>query len=119
MPMPATYKDIFINMLPNTVYAALHSADVPTSINEITASGRKAITLGNSSGGAALRQLTGTTPLCQWDVLAGTTVRSVAYWSAATNGDIIWYYNVADETFAQAGKADLNSGSVGLGDISG
>jgi hypothetical protein len=133
MPMPGAYKDTLINMLgggaPVTVYPALHIEDVPSAFNEVPLTAgyeRQAVTLKESVGEAGLREIEhltvpGTIPVCSFVVPSGTDVKSVAYWTSGTYGagTILWYFNITDETFSNAGRAELNSGSIGLGDLSG
>lgn len=119
MPIGTAYKNSMLdNGIPTTVYAALHRGDVATGANEITASGRKTVTLGTAANGQ--RALTGTPPYATWDVAQGETVASIAYWDnmLAGQGSIVWYDNVTDQLFdVSSGKAELNGGTISVTDI--
>jgi hypothetical protein len=134
MPMPVSYKEVLVNLIgggaPTTIYAALHTANIATAGNEVLGTDgylRQAVTLKSAGAGTALRAIDhptipGTVPVCTFNVPSGVIIMSIAYWTAATRGQgsIIWYYDITpDEVFGNTGRADLNSGSISLGDISG
>jgi len=95
-------------------YMALCTDDTATT--EVTggspAYARKAVTWDAAgTGGAGKIQLNGTLPT--FDVPA-CTVKSVAFYDAATAGTQYAMYNVTDETFAAQGVYLITSGSITL-----
>ncbi len=101
--------------LPATLYAALHNVDAPTDgTTELTggspAYARKALTWSAASGGSKAI----TTTLPTFDVPAGSTVKSVALWSAVSGGTLYGYWDVTDESYAGQGSYSVSSGSVSL-----
>lgn len=95
-------------------YLAVHTVDAPTDgTTEATggspAYARKAATWDAATAGG--KALTGT---YTFDIPAGTTVKSIAFWTASTAGTLLGYFDVTDESFAGQGTYVLNSGSVNL-----
>lgn len=118
MSLSPTYKNIILDSLPNTLYVAIHRGFPATLANEITASGRKMVTLAAAVDG--VRSLSGSPPFCTWNVAQGETIASIGYWDTQTSGQgtLVWDDDIVDEAYdEQAGKADLNGGDVGLSDL--
>lgn len=86
-------------------YAALHTADVATSGNELTGTGsaRGAITWGSPANGVITGTATCTLPT------AGGSPKGVGLWTAATVGSLAdGQYNITDVTYPGAGTAVIN-----------
>ena len=91
------------------VQVSLHDGDPgDNGANEISggspAYARKSVTWNSASGGAITAS---NQP--EFDVPAGTTVRYVGFWSAATGGTFYGYADVTDETFTNQGTYKLTS----------
>ena len=98
-------------------HASCHTAYPPTTGNEITggspAYARKAVTFEAAAG----TELAGSLDVSNqpvFDIPAGTTVASVAYWTASTAGTMMAYADVTDEVFASQGTYTLTDTDMHL-----
>ena len=94
------------------VFASLHTDTVGSgSGNEVTggspAYARKAITWNTASGGSLDNNANPT-----FDVPAGTTIRRVGYWSAASAGTYYGDSDITDETFGAQGTYTLTDADI-------
>lgn len=64
-----------------------------------------------AAAGSGSKALSGT---YTFDIPAGTTVKSITFWTASTAGTLYGYFDVTDEAFAGQGTYQLTSGSVAL-----
>lgn len=95
------------------VYASLHTGTPATTGNEVTggtpAYARKAITWNSASSGAMTLS---NTPA--FDVPSGTTIYTVGFFSAVTDGTFYGFDDVTQETFAGQGTYTVTSGEINL-----
>jgi hypothetical protein len=85
-------------------YAALHTADIATSANELTGTGsaRGAISWGTITNGVVTGTATCTLPT------AGGSPKGVGLWTASTAGTMAdGQYNTTDVTYPGAGTAAI------------
>lgn len=95
-------------------FLSVHNTDAPTDNTTEPSGGspayaRKAASW--SAAGSGSKALSGSVI---FDIPAGFSVKSVGLWTALTNGTLLGYWDVTDETFAGQGTYSLTSGSVGL-----
>lgn len=98
----ATQNALVAAYIARCTHAALHTADVATTANELTAAGsaRGVINWGAVSGGSATGTATCTLPN------AGGSPKGVGLWTALTGGALAdGQYNVTDITYPGSGTA--------------
>jgi hypothetical protein len=120
MPLTVYGKNLILTSgLPATLYASLHTA-LPSqgTPNEVVggspAYARKLTTLAVAVDGA--RAVSGL-PVT-FDV-PPSTVAYEGFWDVSSGGNLIAYYDGANETFANQGRADLNTASITITDGAG
>jgi hypothetical protein len=115
MPYSNDGKHAMLNHLASVAgFASLHTSDTPAAGGSEVSGGspayaRKAITWNAAAAGSIDSS---NQPV--FDVPAGTTVRAVGYWSAATSGTFYGYADVTDEAFAAQGTYTLTDADLDL-----
>lgn len=111
MPFSSAARNTMLSSI-SAAYVSLHTANPgDTGASEVSGGtyARVAVTWGSPSGGS--RSATNQPAI---NVPAGTTITHVGYWTAATGGTWLGYYDVTDTTFTNAGVYTVNSATQSL-----
>ena len=123
MPLSDARKSAAIDAaIPGTtVYVGLHTANPPTTVNEVTGGGyaRQAVTV-PVSGGATTRSATGGPPVCTFDVPTAT-IASIGIWDGDVEGagTLLAWFDSADVATTSGDKVDVNSLTFSTSDVAG
>ncbi len=95
-------------------YLSVHDVDTPTDTESEASGGSPQYKRQQVAWDVAANGIIPIIGAYSFDIPPGFTVRSVGFWSAATNGILYGYFNVTDEPYAGQGVHTLTSGSIAL-----